>query len=499
VGINIGQPVEDNEHNSCYAISPDGKILAIGRAGALESDREVQFWELKTGVMLGALKPLKGGVIHPGNCADIRFTPDSKSLIVMTQPKVVDNRYEAEQLVTVWDATTSKRKSKFKAPRPVIANGGGFALSNTTLAIGTDNGGTSLWDLATGTGRELATGHVNPKSKGAGTYAVAIAPDGKVLATGGMDAQAKLWDTSSGKLLHTLVGHHDRVQLLAMTPDGKRRATFGQNWAIRLWDVVTGTDACPLPGHTFTVCNAALSPDGKVAVTAGWDNALKWWDADTGRELRSLTVSEGITAMTLSPEFKTVLVATAAGKLRTWDAVTGRETGSMNLPDGLNVESFTFAPDGKHLVAAAGPKVVVWEWPALKLARTIDLPKPAKKDDLPENSEHRCIGVAVSPDGKWLVTVARRPRCVEQEESLYYASEGGIVDVWEFATGKRVRRLAESTMSFRCGTFTADGRFVLTSTRGLIGGEARRESQASTCASLVGQRERRDDPGGRGP
>ena len=48
-----------------------------------------------------------------------------------------------------------------------------------------------------------------------------------------------------------------------------------------------------------------------------------------------------------------------------------------------------------------------------------------------------------------------------------YASNG-VADVWDFATGKRVRRLAESQATFRSGTFTADGRFVLVGAAGTI-------------------------------
>ena len=44
----------------------------------------------------------------------------------------------------------------------------------------------------------------------------------------------------------------------------------------------------------------------------------------------------------------------------------------------------------------------------------------------------------------------------------------GVVDVFDFATGKRVRRLAEAKGTFRTGTFTADGRFVLIGGAGTI-------------------------------
>ena len=39
-----------------------------------------------------------------------------------------------------------------------------MAVSDTTVAIGLEGGGTSLWDLATGKERKLATDHVTKAS-----------------------------------------------------------------------------------------------------------------------------------------------------------------------------------------------------------------------------------------------------------------------------------------------------------------------------------------------
>ncbi|HEV3437655.1 MAG TPA: WD40 repeat domain-containing protein [Gemmata sp.] len=470
--MKVPNQVEDNEHDACYAISPDGKMLVIGRAGELASDREVQLWELKTGVKTNALKPLKGGVIHPGNCGEVYFTPDAKTLVVFTRAKFLGNdKFESEQLVTVWDVATSKEKSRFKAPRPATNGRPTVALSNAALAIGLENGDTSLWDVTTGKERTLVTGHISKKKhQGFGTYAVAFTPDGKTLATGGRDCDTKLWDVASGKLLHRLVGHYVWVESLATSPDGKLLASAGQDGMIRLWDTATGADACPLPGHKYSVGNVVFSPDGKIVVTAGWDNTMRWWDAATGVERLSIAVHNGIMGLILSPDGKAVLVATDDGKLRTWNSETGRETTPANLPDDAKFATLSFTPNGKHLVAASGPKVTIWEWPGLKLVRTIDLPKPGKSvlANPPENSENRCQVAAVSADGKWLVTVAHRFWTRERDGLSFTYGADGVADVWEFATGKYVRRLAESKGTFRTGTFTADGRFLLIGAGGTI-------------------------------
>src|SRR5439155_13050314 len=140
------------------------------------------------------------------------------------------------------------------------------------------------------------------------------------------------------------------------------------------------------------------------------------------------------------------------------------------LPRDVRVARVTFTPDGKYLVASSGPVVSVWEWPALKLARTVELPKPGKSvlANPPENSENHCDAAAVSPDGKWLLTVAHRYWYRERDGMRYGSASDGIVDLWDFTTGKYVRRLVEGQGTFQSGMFTADGRFVLIGAGGTI-------------------------------
>src|SRR5262249_42655428 len=123
------------------------------------------------------------------------------------------------------------------------------AVSAGALAIGLEDGGTSLWDLATGKERKLATDHVRKKPGpgfgpfAVGTFALAFAPDAKTLVTGGRDGLVKRWDVDSCERLRTLDGHNSFVYALAVSPDGRRVASSGEDGLIRLWDATTGADA----------------------------------------------------------------------------------------------------------------------------------------------------------------------------------------------------------------------------------------------------------------
>jgi WD40 repeat protein len=242
-------------------------VLPANPHESLDKDRAILLRPLKTGDAVSALPAAKELARLPGNCKVLLFTPDGKRLVALKQ-------VEGGHLVVVWDLASGKETARFKAPRPTENPGESgprpMAVSNTTVAMGLDDGGTSLWDLATGKERKLDTDHVTKaSSETTGTLAVAFAPDGHTLATGGRDGLVKLWDVASGRILRTLEQQYTWVVALAWSCDSRTVASAGRGGVIRLWDAATGKDLCPQPGHLVGVFRTVLSPDGKTAVTAG--------------------------------------------------------------------------------------------------------------------------------------------------------------------------------------------------------------------------------------
>jgi WD40 repeat protein len=466
-----GGPPADNETDSCHAISPDGKTLAIGRSGGRSDKlRPIRLRPLKSGIPVDELPAAKDLAQHPGNCGLLLFTPNGKHLVAINAA-----REEDKQLVVVWDVAGGKEVVRFTAPHPARNNRDAVAVSDRMLAIGLEDGATSLWDLTNGKERRLDTQHVGKKpGQGYGTFAVAFGPDGKTLVTGGRDGLVKLWDVAGGRCLHTLKRHYSWVETLAVSPDGRTVASAGQDGLIRLWDAASGADACPQSGHRFFLLGTAWSPEGKTILTSGADHTLHWWDAATGRERRVVESSGPLAGLVVSPDGKTVLASVHEDGLHTWDLTSGRET----TPPGLSNEKKTvempvlaFTPNGRQLLVASGPRVSVWDWPAMKRTRTIELPKPAKSP-----GENSCRSLAISPDSRWLVTVALRSWFREEKGLRFgYAAEG-VADLWDLATGKRVRRLVDGQGTFRSATFTADGRLVLIGGGGTIPAEGGRKA-----------------------
>src|SRR5438094_974842 len=96
-------------------------------------------------------------------------------------------------------------------------------------------------------------------------------------------------------LLHPITGpsshpsHRGYLATSALSPDGKKLATGGLDGIVRVWDADTGEFLRALVGHNSYVYGLAWSPDGTVLASAGsFDGTARLWDAATGMPLRVL-------------------------------------------------------------------------------------------------------------------------------------------------------------------------------------------------------------------
>jgi hypothetical protein len=66
---------------------------------------------------------------------------------------------------------------------------------------------------------------------------VAFSLDGSRIASGSWDGTVKIWNTVTGGLEHTLIGHADWVRSVAYSPDGKHIASGSIDNTIKIWGV----------------------------------------------------------------------------------------------------------------------------------------------------------------------------------------------------------------------------------------------------------------------
>ena len=190
--------------------------------------------------------------------------------------------------------------------------------------------------------------------------AVAFRPDGKTVATGGMDGLIKeRWD-AAGQPRNTLKGHLSWVNGLAFSPDGNTLASHGSDNMLRLWDVASGTEKKKHPRQSGRAADCvAFSPDSKRIAAGTRYGLVKVWDAQSGNLLQTLQGHAGdVWTIAFSPDGKTLASrpgdCNRPGPIRLWDTSTWKARTSLKHTN--EVLSLAFSPNGRFLAAGAWDK-----------------------------------------------------------------------------------------------------------------------------------------------
>jgi WD40 repeat protein len=119
--------------------------------------------------------------------------------------------------------------------------------------------------------------------------ALALHPNGKVLAVGSSDNGIYLVSYPELEIMTRLGGHENSVFTVCFSPDGRYLLSGSRDAHFMVWDTLAAFQPIHrLPAHLFTVNHIVYRPDGKLFATAGRDKDVKIWDAETFQLLKVL-------------------------------------------------------------------------------------------------------------------------------------------------------------------------------------------------------------------
>ena len=248
------------------ALSPDGRRLAWGGGDGL-----IRMWDLDEQVESWMGFTSQGATVNT-----LDFSPDGVFLA----------SGDALGEILLWDSQSGEKVRNFPSNLSQVLDLK-FSPDGKTLAYsGVNQGGQpNIWikEIETGSTRNLRT-----RDQAFDVYSVAWSPDGRLIATGGVDRVLRIWDVSSGSAVLEIEDvYRGPIRDLAFSPNGEWLATGAEDnegakkeMALILWDTAVWQDEPPviLPGTGSDVTSLAFSPDGQFLATGANDGSSALWD-----------------------------------------------------------------------------------------------------------------------------------------------------------------------------------------------------------------------------
>ncbi len=375
------------------------------------NDRTVQLRKISTGELVHKLD---------ADCAPqaLVFAPDGKLF------SAGDDNH-----IRVWDSATGKLLDTLKGHAGTVVSLL-WHEGSKSLVSGSLDQTIRVWDLGTKQARVIQ------RSPGDNDV-LALSPDGKQLASAGVNQTIRLFDFASGKETIPASGPKAGLLGLASSIDGKRLASASSNGMLQLWNAETSELTREWDGHHRGEAAVAFAPDQKHLASAS--DTVRIWDLDMGQEKMQLPVKAGDFAFSVAfqPAGKLLAVGYRSGLVEIWDWAQKQVVQKFNYPG--PVHALAFAVDGSKLVVGGASKIIVWDVAANQEIKRFDT------KDGPLASRPSVASLAFSPLG---LTVAAG--CYD-----------GVVRVYDLQAGKEVFA-CEGHQSVPYGVaFSTDGRTLL--------------------------------------
>jgi WD40 repeat protein len=140
-----------------------------------------------------------------------------------------------------------------------------------------------------------------------------------LLAATRYDGYLRVWNASSGKLLH-LLPTSSQPNGLSWSPDGHILALSSDDGTVQFWDTASYQNTRTLNAKEQGEWAFAIpwSPDGRLLACSRDGGSMQVWDTQAGKELQSLSEQTSIWTAAWSPDNQRIASGSDDGTVVFW-------------------------------------------------------------------------------------------------------------------------------------------------------------------------------------
>jgi WD40 repeat protein len=355
-------------------------------------DKTIRLWDLAAGDPSKAVTTLTAA----GPIRVLAFSPAGGRLVAASGPNL-----------QLWDMANLAPETQ---PRTLAGHKGAiialaFSADGRRLASGSADKEARVWDM---TAADPAATVIVLRGHTDSVQTLAFSPDGRWIATGSADTTARVWDLNSANPAdpeYILSGHEEPISAIIFTPDSLRVITASADTTARIWDLstrVSSVSPLVLRGHTDQVFAIALSADGRWLVTGSRDTTARLWDLhDAHPDVAALVLRghEGdVSTVAISPDGRWIATGSLDRDIRLWNLGGPDSPAAPRILFGHTsvVRAVPFSADGRRLITGSGDTTArIWD---------LNTNDPTAAPHILRGHQNALRAVVISPKDHWLAT-----------------------------------------------------------------------------------------------